>query len=157
MRRLKACRLSFVIPPVTSLFTCRGISVWQRGQQHDLSDIKLIMSRRSKTSYNIPLFSHGWDYCLMKIQGEGIGGGLPQFTVKESQYVAIWCLSHPYSWGAPFTPNPHGQWQTSAEAKHDSRVALNTNRSLRETLPIPPSKSPLPSPTLIFKSALQWR
>lgn len=131
-------RLPFVNydPSTILLLVWCGISLWQREQQHDLSEIKLIMSRWSKTSYNIPLFSHGPDYCLMKLLSSG---------VYES------CLQL----GWPFHPQPP---QTMVNHPLRQNMVLGSysilNTASVQTLSQPP-QVPIPIPHPIFKSALQ--
>lgn len=91
-------------------------------------------------SYNIPLFSRGRDYCLTKMHG-GVSA-----IVYCSRYVAIWCLSHVYSWGAPFTPTPQSRRQTIHGGK--TRLLGHTpTRASPKTSSHPPLESPFPTPT----------
>lgn len=123
-----------------SLFIWHGVSVWQQEQQHDLSDIKLIMSRQRKTSYNVPLFSHGWDYCLMKIWG--VGGIF--FFYRTRKLICRYLMSEScLQPRCPGHPNPHRQYQTSAEAKHGSLYRTQP-QPLCKPLPIPQVPIPIP-------------
>lgn len=138
-------RVSFVNydPSAILLWVWHGISLWQREHQHDLGDIKLVMSRQSKKR---PTTSH---YSPRKrlLFDENTQGCLPYFTVQWSRYVAIWCLSHVYSW-APPPPNPSRQRQTIRSGK--TRLlghTLHQPQCLWKPPPIPPPDSPLPSPT----------
>lgn len=66
------------------------------------------------------------------------------FTVQRGRYVAVWCLSNVYSWGAPFPPAPTAnaniRW-----GKTWLPGRLKTNHSHSENL-FPSPKSPFPSP-----------